>query len=55
MLDTVARPMWLSGIRNTDEMELKTPIWWRTRRKSGSVAGSISHISSKPLRDMPGQ
>jgi len=27
MLDTVARPMWLSGIRNDDAMRLMTPIW----------------------------
>ena len=27
MLDTVARPMWLSGIRNADATRLRTPIW----------------------------
>ena len=27
MLDTVARPMWLSGIRNPVETGLSTPIW----------------------------
>jgi len=26
MLDTVARPMWLSGIKNDDATLLKTPI-----------------------------
>jgi len=47
MLDTVARPMWLSGIRNVPATADSTPIWWRTRRRSGRVAGSISQISSK--------
>jgi hypothetical protein len=27
MLDTVARPMWLSGIRNDVAIRLITPIW----------------------------
>ena len=43
MLDTVARPMWLSGIKNDDAARLNTPIWCRTRMRSGRVAGSISH------------
>ncbi len=46
-LETVARPMWLSGIRNVVATGLRTPIWWRTRVRSGLVAGSISQISSK--------
>src|SRR5262249_30717454 len=44
-LDTVARPMWLSGIRNVSATAVSTPIWWRTRRRSGLVGGSISQIS----------
>src|SRR5690606_2835577 len=46
-LDTVARPMWLSGIRKRVAIGLRTPIWWRTRVRSGRVAGSISHTTSK--------
>ena len=46
-LETVARPMWLSGIRNEVAMGLSTPIWWRTRVRSGVVAGSISQTTSK--------
>src|SRR5690606_105063 len=46
-LDTVARPMWLSGIRKRVAIVLSTPIWWRTRDRSGRVAGSISHTTSK--------
>ncbi len=46
-LETVARPMWLSGIKNALAIGLSTPIWWRTRVRSGVVAGSISQISSK--------
>ena len=46
-LETVARPMWLSGIRNVVAATLRTPIWWRTRLRSGVVAGSISQMSSK--------
>ncbi len=45
-LETVARPMWLSGMRNVVATRLSTPIWWRTRVRSGVVAGSISQISS---------
>ena len=45
-LETVARPMWLSGMRNVVATGLSTPIWWRTRVRSGVVAGSISQISS---------
>ncbi len=47
MLDTVALPMWLSGIKNSEETLLSTPIWSRTLRRSGLVAGSISQITSK--------
>ena len=46
-LETVARPMWLSGMRNECATGLRTPIWWRTRLRSGEVAGSISQTSSK--------
>ena len=46
MLDTVARPMWLSGMRKAEEIGLSTPIWWRTRVRSGRVAGSTSQITS---------
>ena len=49
MLDTVARPMWLSGIKNAHATSLITPIWCRTCMRSGRVAGSISHINSKFL------
>ncbi len=45
-LETVARPMWLSGIKNVLAMELSTPIWCLTRFRSGEVAGSISQMSS---------
>src|SRR5437588_1052655 len=48
MLDTVARPTWLSGIRKPDAILLITPIWWRTCMRSGRVGGSTSQISSKP-------
>jgi hypothetical protein len=47
MLETVALPMWLSGIRNDVATGVITPIWCRTRVRSGVVAGSISHTSSK--------
>ncbi len=45
-LETVARPMWLSGIKKVVATWLSTPIWCRTRVRSGVVAGSISQISS---------
>ena len=45
-LETVARPMWLSGMRKLVAMGLSTPIWCRTRVRSGVVAGSISQINS---------
>ena len=54
MLETVARPMWLSGMRNVEDTALSTPIWCRTRRKSGLVAGSISQIISNGLSATPG-
>src|ERR1039458_6713392 len=44
---TVARPMWLSGMRKALATGLSTPIWWRTRVRSGVVAGSISQTISK--------
>ena len=34
-------------MRNEDATGLRTPIWWRTRLRSGEVAGSISQTSSK--------
>src|SRR5437868_7696818 len=46
MLDTVARPTWLSGMRKADATLLITPIWWRTCIRSGRVGGSISQITS---------
>jgi hypothetical protein len=52
MLDTVARPMWLSGIKNDDAIRLMTPIWWRTCISSGRVAGSISHTMLNLPLDM---
>ena len=45
-LDTVARPMWLSGMRNADATLLSTPIWCRTCMRSGRVGGSTSQITS---------
>ncbi len=45
MLDTVARPMWLSGIRNASATGARTPIWCRTCVRSGRVGGSISQIT----------
>ena len=48
MLDTVARPMWLSGIRNASATGVSTPIWCRTCRRSGRVGGSISHTTPNP-------
>ncbi len=48
MLETVARPMWLSGIKNADAIPLIAPIWCRTRVRSGRVAGSTSQMISKP-------
>ncbi len=45
-LETVARPMWLSGMRNELATGLRTPIWCRTRVRSGVVAGSISQTIS---------
>lgn len=47
-LDTVARPMWLSGIRKPSATALITPIWCRTFFRSGRVGGSTSQISSNP-------
>ena len=38
--------MWLSGMRKLVATGLRTPIWWRTRVRSGVVAGSISQMSS---------
>ena len=51
-LDTVARPMWLSGMRKALATGLSTPIWCRTRLRSGLVGGSISQISSNGAADM---
>src|SRR4051812_20211739 len=48
-LDTVARPMWLSGMRNEWATLLIVPIWWRTCFRSGLVGGSISQTSSKDM------
>jgi hypothetical protein len=45
MLDTVARPMWLSGTRNPSATVDQTPIWCRTLVRSGWVAGSISTMT----------
>ena len=39
--------MWLSGMRNVVAIGLSTPIWCRTRFRSGVVAGSISQTTSK--------
>ena len=36
ILETVARPMWLSGIRNALATGLITPIWWRDVHEVGS-------------------
>jgi hypothetical protein len=44
-LDTVARPMWLSGIRKAEATLLSTPIWWRTCMRSARVAGSTSQTT----------
>ena len=49
MLETVDRPMWLSGIKKALATGLSTPIWWRTWVRSGRVAGSISQMISKGL------
>src|SRR4051812_17231939 len=38
--------MWLSGMRNEPATGARTPIWCRTRVRSGVVAGSISHTIS---------
>src|SRR4051794_14486494 len=48
-LDTVARPRGLSGMRNAPATLASTPIWWRTWRRSGLVAGSISQMISKSV------
>jgi hypothetical protein len=47
MLDTVARPMWLSGIRKSSTTGASMPIWCRARVRSGLVGGSISHTTEK--------
>jgi hypothetical protein len=39
--------MWLSGIKKVVTTGLSTPIWCRTRVRSGVVAGSISQTISK--------
>src|SRR5512133_1152030 len=46
MLDTVARPTWLSGTRNDRATGASTPIWCRTCRRSGRVGGSIGHAGA---------
>src|SRR5579884_12656 len=51
-LETVARPRWLSGTKKAVATLLITPIWWRTRIRSGRVGGCISQITSKPDRPM---
>src|SRR5579871_2718955 len=48
MLETVARPRWLSGIKKRSAIGASTPTWWRTRVRSGLVAGSISATTSNP-------
>ena len=52
MLDTVGRPMWLSGIRKDRATGASTPIWCRTCRRSGRLGGSISHTRPKPDADV---
>jgi hypothetical protein len=52
-LETVARPMWLSGMRKALATGASTPIWWRTWVRSGWVAGSISQITSKGCVGIP--
>lgn len=47
-LETVARPRWLSGIKKRSAIGANTPTWWRTRVRSGLVAGSISATTSNP-------
>ncbi len=46
MLETVARPMWLSGIRKVLDTAVSTPIWWRACVRSGRTGGSISQMIS---------
>ena len=46
MLETVARPRWLSGTRNASHQGCSTAICSRTIPKSGVVGGSISHRTS---------
>ncbi len=44
-LEMVARPMWLSGIRNALATLASVPIWCRTCLRSGRVGGWISQIT----------
>ena len=44
-LDTVARPMWLSGMRKLLATLDSVPIWCRTCIRSGLVGGSISQTT----------
>jgi len=46
MLETVARPRWLSGIRKVLDTAVSTPIWWRACVRSGRTGGSISQMIS---------
>jgi hypothetical protein len=43
----------LSGIKNESATGLNTPIWCRTRVRSGRVGGSTSQINSKRRSVMP--
>ena len=49
MLDTVARPKWLSGTRNLSAIPVSRAICRRTAVRSGPVAGSSSQTISKGL------
>src|ERR1700761_2442097 len=54
MLETVARPMWLSGIRKVLDTAVSTPIWWRACVRSGRTGGSISQTISNGRALMTG-
>ena len=41
MLDTVARPMWLSGMRNAEAMRLVSPFGRLSRGVAGIVGDAI--------------